>query len=77
MAGRSSLRHAVGTLWRHHKGTLYRVVGYAKLEGCMELAVLYRRVDAPEDTIPWSRAAWQWRERQGDPLDRFTREEQG
>lgn len=50
---------AVGTLWRHHKGTLYRVVGHARDGNTGETGVLYERCEGHQGP-PWFHRLFAW-----------------
>ncbi len=51
---------AEGTLWRHYKGTVYVVVGYAMRESDKAPLILYRGVAADPSDHPWSRPLSEW-----------------
>lgn len=50
---------AVGTLWRHHKGALYRVVGHARCADTGESGVLYERCEGHQGP-PWFHKLFSW-----------------
>lgn len=63
-----------GTLWRHYKGNLYVVLGFAILESTLEPAVLYHERGGG---IPFCRPLSEWRQTvnvDGKDVQRFTPE---
>ncbi len=50
----------VGSLWRHYKGGLYRVVGRCRIEETLADAVLYVAADALPGATPWCRPLRGW-----------------
>lgn len=49
----------VGSIWRHYKGTYYRVTGMIMKESSEELEVCYEELSEPL-LYPWSRPISEW-----------------
>lgn len=50
----------IGSRWRHYKGGLYVVLGYARRESDLTYLVLYLPIGAAEEDVPWSRPVHEW-----------------
>lgn len=59
--------------WKHWKrGELYLILMHARHHETGEELIVYRRLDAGEDDLPYVRAASEWHEEVQGGLRRFT-----
>lgn len=64
----------VGDVWRHRKGALYQLVGFAVDEATREPVVLYvpcASSDSESGSIPWARPLHVFLQRDGDGVHKF------
>ena len=63
----------IGSRWRHHKGTVYLVVGFARDANTGELRILYRAENNPQGITPWDHLEHEWFRTEPDGSRRFTK----
>jgi hypothetical protein len=67
--------YPAGTLLRHHKGGLYRVVGHCLVEATLQPALLYTPLQGDAQGVVWMRPLDQFQDRVPAPegaVARFT-----
>lgn len=65
---------AIGSVWKHYKGELYKVRGTALEEATERVVVIYNS-DETILPIPWTRPLEEWHEKvehEGTMVQRFT-----
>lgn len=65
----------IGSLYRHYKGTIYRVNGIVWREVTEEPVVIYSEAENNVLLFPWERPLWQWNEmveHEGRSVKRFS-----
>jgi len=61
-----------GDIWRHRKGGLYQVVGFALDEATREPVVLYQpHLSDDSESLPWSRPLHVFLQRDPDGVPKF------